>query len=260
MEFEYIKLEKKDNLGYIILNRADKRNALNFKFVKELQQALDAFAQDMEVKVIILKAEGKVFSAGADLAYLQQLQSFTFEENLVDSTHLAALFEKIYKHDKIIIAQIEGHAIAGGAGLASVCDFSFAVPEAKLGFTEVKIGFIPAIVSIFVLRKLGETKAKDLLLSGRLVKAEEAVEMGLITKTVAKDEIEKQVYDFARELCVNNSIISMNLTKKMIADIQSMKVVDSLQFAAKMNAHARNSIDCKHGIQSFLNKQEIKWE
>src|SRR5690606_40229963 len=118
-------------------------------------------------------------SAGADLAALEALQTASAEANLADSRHLAALFEAIYRHPKPIIAKVNGHAIEGGCGLAAVCDFAIVADHAKLGFTEVRIGFVPAIVSVFVLRKLGEAAARDLMLRGHLVSAAEAVAAGL---------------------------------------------------------------------------------
>ena len=133
----------KDRVGYITLNRPDKRNALSHELVIELIDAFDKAEQDSSVKVVVLKAAGEAFCAGADLAYLQQLQNFSFEQNLEDSRQLKNLFLKIYQLKKVVIAQVQGHALAGGCGLATVCDFTFAVPEAKFGYTEVKIGFSP---------------------------------------------------------------------------------------------------------------------
>lgn len=149
-----------NRIATISLNRPDKRNAFNPELVTALTEALLNASDDESVKVIILKAEGTTFSAGADLAYLQQLQNNTHEENVADSENLKNLFTTIYYLPKVVIAQVEGHAIAGGCGLATVCDITFAVPEANFGYTEVKLGFVPAIVSCFLLRKTGETIAK----------------------------------------------------------------------------------------------------
>jgi len=167
-----IRYEVNNRIGYITLNRPEKRNALNEEMVMHLQEAFTKAENDASVKIIVLRANGDAFCAGADLAYLQQLQKNSFEENLADSRNLMQLFKQIYSLKKVVIAQVEGHAIAGGGGLAAVCDFVFAVPEAKFGFTEVKIGFIPAIISVFILRKLGEAIAKKLLLTGSLFDAE----------------------------------------------------------------------------------------
>jgi methylglutaconyl-CoA hydratase len=137
-----------NRVGYITLNRPDKRNALSFELIRELKEAFYNAERDDAVKVIVLRAHGEVFCAGADLAYLQQLQEFSYEQNLADSNHLKDLFFQIYTLQKVVIAQVQGHALAGGCGLATVCDFTFSVPEAKFGYTEVKIGFIPAIVMV----------------------------------------------------------------------------------------------------------------
>ncbi len=248
-----------NRIGYITLNRPDKRNALNYEFVSELKSTFDLAENDENAKVIVLRAAGKAFCAGADLAYIQQLQSNSYEENLEDSSHLRDLFLKIYKSGKVVIGQIQGHAIAGGAGLAALCDYSITVPEAKFGYTEVRIGFVPALVKVFLLRKIGEAKSKELLLTGKLVSAQHAQELGLINEVVSAHGLSSYVEDFAQELIQNNSAQSMALTKKMIAEVQSLSLEDALQFAAEQNAKARGSSDCQKGIKAFLDKEEIKW-
>ncbi|MEP2770981.1 MAG: enoyl-CoA hydratase-related protein [Fulvivirga sp.] len=256
---EFIQYEVDSRIGYITLNRPDKRNALSYDVVTELKDAFRQAEADDNVKVIVLRANGKAFCAGADLAYIQQLQKNTYEENLEDSNHLRELFEHIYTMGKVVIAQIQGHAIAGGCGLATVCDFGFTVPEAKFGYTEVRIGFIPAIVKVFLLRKIGEMKAKGLLLTGELIDAEQAKQYDLVTKVVPADQLEGTVSDFAQMLITKNSGQSMALTKQMIAEVQSMNVKEGLDHAAKMNAKARATEDCQKGIASFLNKTPIEW-
>jgi methylglutaconyl-CoA hydratase len=256
---KYVTYSVTNRIGSITLNRPDKRNALSHELVAELK---DAFAQaetDDLVKVIVLKANGDAFCAGADLAYLQQLQGFSFEQNLEDSNHLKELFLKIYTLKKIVIAQVQGHALAGGCGLVTVCDFSFSVPEAKFGYTEVKIGFIPAIVMIFLLRKIGEARAKQLLLSGDLVPSSEALSLGLINKVVPKDNLEAEVARFAAQLVESNSTSSMMMTKQMISHVQSMKLDEALTFASEMNAKARSTEDCRKGVTAFLNKEKVTW-
>lgn len=256
---KYIKYVVQDRIGFITLNRPEKRNALNYQTVAELKEAFHEASSDASVKVIVLGGEGRAFCAGADLAYIQQLQGNTYDENLEDSRHLKDLYYQIYTLPKVVIAQLNGHALAGGCGLATVCDFSFSVPEAKFGYTEVKIGFIPAIVKVFLLRKIGEGRAKDLLLSGRIFGAEEAKSYGLINEVVAADKLEQHVINFAQDLCRNNSGQSMGFTKQMIATVQEKSLEEALEYAAAMNAKARNTEDCKKGIAAFLNKEEIRW-
>lgn len=256
---QYICVTIKDRIGTIYLNRPEKRNALNGEFVKELCEAFKNLEEDENVKIVVLKAKGDVFSAGADLAYLKKLQTNTFEENLEDSNNLKSLFSTIYFLKKVVIAQVEGHAIAGGCGLATVCDFTYSVPEAKFGYTEVKIGFIPAIVMGFLIRKIGETKAKLLLLTGELIGAEQALAIGLISGICTKDNIEIEVAKLADKLCKETAASSLSLTKEMIDKVQSMDMQDAFDYAAEQNAKARETEECKKGIAAFLNKEKINW-
>lgn len=256
---KYVQYEIADRIGYITLNRPEKRNALSHELVTELSQAFDEASREEQVKVVILRANGEAFCAGADLGYLQKLQQFSFDENVADSNHLKDLFLKIYTLNKVVIAQIQGHALAGGCGLAAVCDFSFTVPGAKFGYTEVKIGFIPAIVMVFLLRRIGEAKSKQLLLSGELVLAEEAQSLGLVNYVTSAEKLDKDVRNFALRLVTTNSTQSMTTTKQMIAAVQSMPLKEALDYASTMNAKARASEDCQRGIAAFLNKEKIIW-
>lgn len=259
MEYEFITYHSENRIGYITLNRPDKRNALSFDMVTELQDAFDTANKDENCKVVVVKANGKAFCAGADLEFLQKLQNFTFEDNFKDSSHLAKLFDKIYQLDKVVIAQVQGAALAGGCGLATICDFSFAAQSAQFGYTEARIGFIPAIVMVYLIRKIGEGKAKELLLSADIISAEQAKAYGLINFVVLDEALAETVKNFALRLCEQNSGQSMNFTKRMIADVQTMGFKDAIEFAAKMNAEARGSQDCKKGISAFLNKEKIVW-
>ncbi|MBX7109211.1 MAG: enoyl-CoA hydratase/isomerase family protein [Chitinophagales bacterium] len=259
MNFSLIKTEQHDRLYYITLSRAEKKNALNSLLVTELTAALQIAENEAAVKIVILKAEGDVFSAGADLEYLQQLQHFSYEENLADSSLLKTLLLKIHTLKKIVIAQVEGHAIAGGCGLAAVCDFCFAVPEAKFGYTEVKIGFIPALVMVFLLRKISGVKTRELLYTGKLISADEAVDYGLINMVVAKDEIAGYVKAFATRLSEESSAQSLAATKEMLTKVPGMELHEALQYAAEMNATTRSSDDCKKGVGAFLSREKFKW-
>jgi methylglutaconyl-CoA hydratase len=256
---KFVVFEIKERVGYIILNRPDKRNALNAEFVEELKDAFLAAENNDAIKVIVLKANGSAFCAGADLGYLKTLQTNTYEENLADSRNLMDLFKLIYRLNKVVIAQVEGHAIAGGCGLATVCDFVFAVPDVKFGYTEVKIGFIPAIVSLFLLRKIGETRGKEMLLSGGLIDTLQAEKYGLVNKIHPQLEIDEKVFIFAQRLCEQNSAQSMSLTKQLIADVQHISIEDGLELAAAENAKARETEDCKRGIAAFLKKENLTW-
>ena len=255
----FLQYEAHDRLAYITLNRPAKRNALSANVVTELKKAFEQAEADDDVKVIILRATGDVFCAGADLKYLQELQDNSYQENLADSTHLMQLFYQIYTLKKVVIGQVQGHALAGGCGLAALCDFTFAVPEAKFGYTEVKIGSLPAIVSVFLVRRLGEARAKQLLLSGDTISAQQALEYGLVTFLVEKDQLAATVRDYALRLARENSAHSMELTKELLARLPEMSLEDGLRYAARRNADARASDDSRRGIEAFLNKEAIEW-
>lgn len=257
---DYLRRDIDGPVATLTLDRPDKRNALNGALVAALHDALAEVADDDAVRVVVLTGAGTAFSAGADLAALRALQTASPMENQDDSARLAALFEAIYRHPKPIIAKVNGHAIAGGCGLAVVCDFAVAAESAKLGFTEVRIGFVPAIVSVFVVRTLGETAARDLLLRGRLIDASAAVEMGLITRSVAADDLDEVVNALAHEIATETSGSALRLTKRLLADLPGMGLQEALDHAATVNAIARGTDDCQAGIAAFLNKDDPPWK
>jgi methylglutaconyl-CoA hydratase len=250
---------QENKIVYLTLNRPEKRNALSVELIEALKSNLKAFNEDETVRVIIIRASGEAFCAGADLAYLQKLQGNTYEENLQDSSGLAELFRIINTHPKLIIAQVEGAALAGGCGLATVCDLCYATPEAVFGYTEVKIGFIPAIVAFFLQRKIGDTRSRELLLTGKIINAEKALEINLITGVIESGKIEKEVYELAEKLSRETSPSSISLTKKLLSGMQHLSTDDAMAFAAGMNADARATEDCRKGIAAFLNKTKISW-
>lgn len=248
-----------DRVGYLTLNRPEKRNALSFAFVQEIKNALAAAEADDNCKVIVIKANGEAFCSGADLASLQQLQNNTYQENLADSKHLAELYLQIYHSKKIIISRVEGAAFAGGCGLATICDFCFADHNAKFAYTEVRIGFIPAIVMVFLLRMVGEKVARKILLTGDVFDAEKAMEYGIISGIIDPKIIEEEVHQFAVKLCKTTSAQSIATSKEMLAKVPELSLTDAIDYAANMNATARASEDCKKGIGAFLNKEKLSW-
>src|ERR1700728_1165876 len=177
MSYNTIQLAYEGAVATITLNRPDKRNAISFELIDDLLRALHE-VESSNALVLIVTGAGKAFSSGMDLDDLKALIGRSPEQNLKDSETMVRLFRALYEFPKVTIAAVNGAAIAGGTGLALLCDFTLAVPEAKFGYTEVRIGFVPAIVSTFLLRQVGEKQARDLLLTGRLFGADEAVRMG----------------------------------------------------------------------------------
>ena len=259
-DFTHIRFDVHHRVGTITLSRAEKHNALDDTMVAELSSAFFAAQKDSDVKVIILKADGESFCSGADLAYIQRISKFDFNQNQQDSSHLMKLFLQIYTHRKPVIALVQGPALAGGCGLASVCDFVLAAQEtAKFGYTEVKIGFIPAIVMVFLVRRVGEARARALTLRGNVVSAEQAFELGLVNEIVPAVNLDRHGLDLAQQLAEKCSSSSMGLIKELLARIHGMPTSDALDYAANLNALTRMTEDCKKGIESFLRKEPIKW-
>jgi methylglutaconyl-CoA hydratase len=260
MEFYRITYTLSKRIGVISLHWPEKQNALDDQMVAELTQAFVQTQRDANVKAVILRAEGDVFCSGIEQSYLQRISSYDFNQNLQDSTDLMKLYQQIYTLRKPVIALVQGEAIAGGCGLASICDFIIAAREtAKFGFTETKIGFIPAIVLIFLVRRIGEGRARELVLRGNILDAEESMKLGLISKVVPSVELEDSGYQLANELIVNNSGTSMGLMKELLARVYGMETSDALDYASHLNALTRMTDDCKRGIEAFLNSKPIKW-
>ncbi len=257
---QLIQTETFDDIIRITLNRPEKRNALSPELVEALFRKIDDVGQDVSIKAVIITGAGKAFCAGADLAYLRQLSQYSDEENLADSTRLAELFRKIYQLPKITVAMINGPALAGGCGLALCCDYLIADREnARLGFTEVRIGFIPAIVMNFLIRKVPLQTAQHLALSGQIITAEEALRLGLIHYTFSKNELDEKTRSFVEDLLNRNSFQAMMQTKRLYQQLLDKPLKEGLELACRVNAQSRKSADCQKGLNAFLNKQKINW-
>ncbi len=254
-----IELSIENHIATLTLNRPEKRNALDDQMAGSILEKLEMLKDDASCKLLLLKANGEAFCAGADLGYLQKLQSNSFEENHADSRALMAMFKALHHFPKITIAQVEGPALAGGCGLAGLCDFCFATPAAKFGYTEVRIGFIPAIVSVFLGPRIGENMARRMLLTGEIFTAEKALQMNLVTDVIEADLINAHVLGFAFNLVKSTSGESVKLTKELLTSITGKSLDEQLDLAAKANAEARGTDDCKAGIKAFLNKEKISW-
>jgi methylglutaconyl-CoA hydratase len=242
----------KDDIGILKLNRPDKRNALHPDLVKQMKEKLNEIRDDDKVKVLIITGEGKAFCAGADLSYLSELRNFSSIENEKDSEDLAELYLMIYKFPKPTIAAVNGAAIAGGCGLASVCDLIVADEKySSFGYSEVKIGFIPAMVSIFIIKRIGEGIARQLLLTGETITGKRAYEIGLA------NYIYNNALDKAMDVASNirrNSAFSVKETKSMINSVSGPSVEDAVRYCVRLNTISRSSEDFKNGLESFLKK------
>jgi methylglutaconyl-CoA hydratase len=257
MSYNTIQLAYEGAVATITLNRPDKRNAISFELIDDLLQALDEVSKS-EATVLILTGAGKAFCSGMDLENLKSLLGRTPEQNLSDSQTMVQLFRALYEFPKVTIAAVNGPAIAGGTGLALLCDFTLAVPEAKFGYTEVRIGFVPAIVSTFLLRQVGEKQARDLLLTGRTFGSEEARRMGLINEIVPLESLLARAQELAAILMANSSA-SLRATKQLLTDHAGAELDAQIDSAVRENAAIRSTADFREGITAFLEKRKPVW-
>jgi methylglutaconyl-CoA hydratase len=257
MSYKTIQLAYESGVATITLNRPDKRNAISFELIDDLLRALKE-VETSDAIVLIVTGAGKAFSSGMDLDNLKTLIGRTPEQNLEDSQTMVRLFRSLYEFPKVTIAAVNGPAIAGGTGLALLCDFTLAVPEAKFGYTEVRIGFVPAIVSTFLLRQTGEKHARDLLLTGKIIGAEEAARMGLVNEVVTPDNLMKRARELAA-LLMENSPASLRATKKLLSDHARAELDQQIEAAVRENAAVRTTADFREGITSFLEKRKPVW-
>jgi methylglutaconyl-CoA hydratase len=255
--FTTLALAYQDALATVTLNRPDRRNAISYELIGELLRAL-AEVQESTAQILILTGSGKAFCSGMDLDNLRAITGRTPEENQADSAQMARLFRMLYEFPKVAIAAVNGPAIAGGCGLATLCDFTLASTEAKFGYTEVRIGFIPAIVSTFLLRQIGEKQARDLLLTGRIIDADEALRLGLANEIVTPDKLLERARELASSL-LQNSPASLLATKRLLRRYASEELDREIGWAIDENARIRITDDFREGVSSFLEKRKPQW-
>lgn len=257
MNYKTISLTEGSGIATVTLNRPEKRNAISFQLVDELLAALDAI-EASDSQVVILTGAGKAFCAGMDLDELKSLTGKTHEENVSDSALMARMFRELYDFPLPTIAAVNGAAIAGGTGLATMCDFTLAIADAKFGYTEVRIGFVPAIVSSILVWQVGHKIARDLLLTGRPFDAREAYRLGLVNEIVESERLMSRARELAAQL-LENSPSSVRSTKRLINGFISAQLDRQIAEAIEDNARIRTTADFREGISSFLEKRKPRW-
>jgi methylglutaconyl-CoA hydratase len=257
ISYATVEIKEANGVHTITMNRPDRRNALNPQMIAELTHALTDSAT-CPCGVVVLTGAGTAFCSGMDLESLKSFSDQRPEDQRADAESTMWMMRRLYELSKPTIAAVNGAAIAGGAGLATLCDFTLASPKAKFGYTEVRIGFIPAIVSVFLLEMVGEKKAKSLLLSGRVLGAEEALSLGLVNEVVPESELIPRTLALAA-LLLKNSPESMAAVKKMLSAYAKDRLDRDLSRAMRWNEKIRNSPDFHEGIRAFLEKRDPVW-
>lgn len=241
----------------VTLNLPERRNAMTPQMQLELIASMEEAAVS-SCRVVILRGAGDAFCSGLDLSALQRMGDKSAEDHRTDAERVAKLFRTIYELPKPTIAAVHGPAIAGGTGLATICDFTLAVPAAKFGYTEARIGFVPAIVSAYLALQIGDKRARDLLLTARLFDAAEAHRLGLVNEVVAPDALDERVRALAQAL-IANSPESQAAIKRLLAAQNKAWLDASIAHAMEANAEARETADFREGIAAFLEKRKPVW-
>ena len=241
----------------ITLNRPERRNAMTPEMQSELIAAMQASVGSC--RVLVFRGAGEAFCSGLDLSALQSMKDRSAEDHRADAEQIARLFRTLYDLPLSTIAAVHGPAVAGGTGLATLCDFTLAVPTAKFGYTEVRIGFVPAVVSAFLALQVGDKRTRDLLLTGRLFDAAEAYRLGLVNEVVDAEHMPSRI-DALVEQLVKNSPQSLAATKRLLS-IQNRQWLDAAIAAAMdANSEARKTDDFQEGVSAFLEKRKPVWQ
>lgn len=252
-DYQRILFSVEDRVARVTLNRPEKRNALDPLTITELQSAVEHAGEDETVKIITVAGAGKDFCSGLDLALLQKISEASIIENQEDAIRLATLFLTMRRVGKPVVALVQGRALAGGCGLATASDLVLASESARFGYAEVKIGFVPAIVTVILRRSVGEKKAAELILSGRVIDAAEAERLGLVNRVFGDDVFEEQASEVVADLA-KNSGQAMRLTKQLLYQIDGLAFEAAIRHAVNLNTISRQTDDFKQGLAGFLKK------
>jgi methylglutaconyl-CoA hydratase len=248
---------EEDGIRRITLNRPERRNAMTPEMQVELIAAMEEAATS-DCRVVVFAGAGEAFCAGLDLSALQGMNDKSSAEHTADAEQIAKLFRTLYELPKPTIAVVQGPAVAGGTGLATICDFTLAVPGAKFGYTEVRIGFVPAVVSAFLVLQIGEKQARELLLTGRLFTSEEALRLGLVNEVVEAERLEARTLELVGVLKAN-SPEALAATKRLLAAQKKDWLDMATAKALEANAEARGTYDFREGVAAFLEKRKPVW-
>ena len=255
--YQHVLTESNNGVMTITLNRPEKRNALCPLLIEEITLALQEAAES-SCGVVILTGAGPAFCSGLDMENLETVHASTREENRRDSENMALVLRTLYDFPKPIIAAVNGPAIAGGMALATIPDFTLAAPEAKFGYTEVRVGFVPAIVASFLIRQVGELRTRELLLSGKILRAQEAMNLGLVTQIVERQDLLASARALAQTLLLN-SPQAMYAVKCLLRKHAKRRLDEEIADAIEVNASQRSAEDFREGVLAFKQHRRAEW-
>jgi methylglutaconyl-CoA hydratase len=256
--FETISFSLEDRVATITLDRPEVHNAFNEVMISELTEIFKRIPEDESVRVVVLTGNGKSFSAGADLNWMKKMIDYSYEQNLEDSLKLAELFFLMYSLPKPIIARVNGAAIGGGTGLVAVCDIAIAAENAKFSLSEVKLGLVPACISPYVIRKVGEGRCREFFLTGERLTAKRALEAGLVNRVVPLEELDQAVQEKVDQL-ISSGPKALAMCKELLKNVPGMNFDKAKTYTADMIASMRIGDEGQEGMNAFLEKRKPKW-
>jgi methylglutaconyl-CoA hydratase len=257
-KFETISYSFKNRVASVTLNRPEVHNAFNEVMIAELTEIFKRVSVDDAVRVAVLTGNGKSFSAGADLNWMKKMINYSYEENMDDSLKLAELFHLMYSCPKPVIARVNGAAIGGGTGLVAVCDIAIAAENAKFSLSEVKLGLVPACISPYVIRKVGEGRCREFFLTGERLVAKRAMELGLVNQVVPSEELDQAVQEKANQL-ISSGPKAIAMCKELLKNVPGMDFDKAKTYTADMIARMRIGDEGQEGMNAFLEKRKPKW-
>ena len=259
MTYKTLLVDETDGIVFVTLNRPDVHNAFNDELISEAIDFFGSIASNLTARAIVLRSGGPNFCAGADLNWMSRMVSYTRDENVRDSSQTAKMFALIDECPLPIIGRVQGAAIGGGVGLVAVCDIAIAMRESKFGLSEVKLGILPAVISPYVIAKIGESHARALFLTGERFDAERALRIGLVHKLVDdSDSLDAAVNDALSQL-MSSAPEAVRACKKLIAYVAHHELADAIPYTIEAIAERRVSSEGQQGMNAFLKKQKAPW-
>jgi len=254
----FLRIERSGQVARLVLARAETRNAFNAAMIAELTATLRELGKESGLRVLVLAADGPTFCAGADANWMREQKDVTEAENLADAEKLFDLFRALYEFPHPTIARVQGGAYGGGAGLICCSDIVVMSDDAQTGFTEVRLGIVPATISAFVLRKLGEGRARELCLTGRRIGAQDCLRIGLANEVVTSDELDAAVERWIKELLLS-APTAQTLTKELLREVPLLSLDQARAFTTQRIARQRVSAEGQEGLSALLEKRPPNW-
>jgi methylglutaconyl-CoA hydratase len=255
---DLLKVTRSGPLATVTMNRPDSHNALNADLIGELTRCFEEISDDERVRVIVLAGEGRSFCAGADVAYMRETTTFSYEENLEDARRMAMMFWTMDECPKPVVAKVQGAAMGGGGGLLAVADVAVSDTEARFAFSEVRLGIAPATISPFVVRKIGVSHARSLFLTGERFGAERAREIGLVNRVVSRDGLDEAVEEKVGELLLGGPIAQATM-KGLLRRLETTEPMEAPGLTARVISELRTGEEGQEGLAAFIEKREPRW-